>query len=40
MLPETALVKMMWVLAHEQDPEKAAALMVQDLKGELSRRSV
>jgi len=39
MLPETALVKMMWVLANEHDPEKAAALMVQDLKGELSRRS-
>ncbi len=40
MLPETALVKMMWVLGNEQDAEKAVALMVQDLKGELSRRSV
>jgi glutamyl-tRNA(Gln) amidotransferase subunit D len=40
MLPETALVKMMWVLGNEQDAEKAGAMMAQDLRGELSRRSV
>ena len=40
MLPEAALVKMMWVLGNETDPEKAHALMKQDLRGELSRRSV
>jgi glutamyl-tRNA(Gln) amidotransferase subunit D len=40
MLPETALVKMMWVLANEPDGEKARALMKQDLRGELSGRSV
>jgi glutamyl-tRNA(Gln) amidotransferase subunit D len=40
MLPEAALVKMMWVLGNEPEPEKAGALMKQDLRGELSRRSV
>jgi glutamyl-tRNA(Gln) amidotransferase subunit D len=40
MLPEAALVKMMWVLGNEPDPEKAKALMKQDLRGELSRRSI
>jgi len=39
MLPEVALVKMMWVLGNERDPEKAAALMQADLKGECNRRS-
>jgi glutamyl-tRNA(Gln) amidotransferase subunit D len=39
MLPEVALVKMMWVLGNERDPEKAAALMQVDLKGECNRRS-
>jgi glutamyl-tRNA(Gln) amidotransferase subunit D len=39
MLPEVALVKMMWVLGNEQDPEKAASLMQTDLKGESNRRS-
>jgi glutamyl-tRNA(Gln) amidotransferase subunit D len=39
MLPEVALVKQMWVLANEKDPEKAAALMKTDLKGECMRRS-
>jgi len=38
-LPETALVKLMWVLANERDPEKASALMQTDLKGECSVRS-
>jgi glutamyl-tRNA(Gln) amidotransferase subunit D len=39
MLPEVALVKMMWVLANEKDTEKAAILMQADLKGECNRRS-
>jgi len=39
MLPETALVKMMWVLGNEDDYDKAAALMQQDLAGEYNRRS-
>jgi glutamyl-tRNA(Gln) amidotransferase subunit D len=39
MLPEVALVKMMWVLGNERDPEKAALLMQADLKGECNRRS-
>ncbi len=40
MLPETALVKMMWVLGNEDDPDKAARMMKQDLKGEIAARSV
>jgi glutamyl-tRNA(Gln) amidotransferase subunit D len=39
MLPEVALVKMMWVMGNERDPEKAAGLMQTDLKGESNRRS-
>jgi glutamyl-tRNA(Gln) amidotransferase subunit D len=39
LLPEAALVKMMWVLANEKDRKKAAVLMQTDLKGEMSRRS-
>ena len=39
MLPETALVKMMWVLANEKDRKKAAALIQADLKGECMQRS-
>ena len=39
MLAEVALVKQMWVLGNECDPEKAAALMKTDLKGECMRRS-
>jgi glutamyl-tRNA(Gln) amidotransferase subunit D len=39
MLPEVALVKLMWVLGNERDPEQAAALMQKDLKGECNRRS-
>jgi len=39
MLPETALVKMMWVLANEHDRDKAEAMMQADIKGELTRRS-
>jgi len=39
MLPETALVKMMWVLGNEKDRKKAAAMMQENLKGECTRRS-
>jgi glutamyl-tRNA(Gln) amidotransferase subunit D len=39
MLPEAALVKLMWVLGNEVDRKKAAALMQDDLKGECTRRS-
>ena len=39
MIPEAALVKMMWVLGNEQDEEKAARLMKTDLKGECIGRS-
>jgi len=39
MLPEAALVKLMWVLGNEMDRTKAAALMQDDLKGECTRRS-
>ena len=39
MLPEVALVKMMWVLGNERDPERAGSLMQTDLKGESNRRS-
>lgn len=38
-LPETALVKLMWVLANERDPKKARAMMQTDLKGECTTRS-
>ncbi|MDD1693715.1 MAG: Glu-tRNA(Gln) amidotransferase subunit GatD [Methanoregula sp.] len=40
MLPEVALVKMMWVLGNEKNKEKAKVLMQADLKGECNRRSV
>ena len=33
-LPEVALVKMMWVLGNEKDPEKRRRLLSSDLKGE------
>lgn len=37
MLPEAAMVKLMWVLANENDPDKAAELMRSDIRGELGR---
>ena len=40
MLPEVALVKLMWVLANEKNTDKAAVLMQTDLKGECNRRSI
>jgi glutamyl-tRNA(Gln) amidotransferase subunit D len=39
MLPEVALVKLMWVLGNEPDKKRAAAMMQSDLKGECMRRS-
>jgi len=39
MLPEVALVKMMWVLGNGKDPGRAACLMQEDLRGERNRRS-
>ncbi len=39
MLPEAALVKLMWVLGNEKDPERAGELMQTDLAGEIRRRS-
>ncbi|MDD2788989.1 Glu-tRNA(Gln) amidotransferase subunit GatD [Methanoculleus sp.] len=40
MLPEAALVKLMWVLGNEPDPERARRLMQTDLAGEIRRRSI
>ncbi|MDD1681658.1 MAG: Glu-tRNA(Gln) amidotransferase subunit GatD [Methanoregula sp.] len=39
LLPEAALVKLMWVLANAPDKKKAIAMMQEDLKGESTRRS-
>jgi glutamyl-tRNA(Gln) amidotransferase subunit D len=39
LLPEVALVKMMWVLANAPDKKTAAAMMQDNLKGECSPRS-
>jgi glutamyl-tRNA(Gln) amidotransferase subunit D len=38
MLPETALVKLMWVLGRTDSVEKVRELMVTDLRGEISAR--
>jgi glutamyl-tRNA(Gln) amidotransferase subunit D len=40
MLPEAALVKLMWVLGNEPDPERARTLIQTDLAGEIRRRSI
>lgn len=40
MLPEVALVKLMWVLANSKDREEAGRMMTQSLVGEINRRSV
>ncbi len=39
MLPEVALVKLMWVLAQTQNPAEVRQLMQTNIAGELSRRS-
>jgi glutamyl-tRNA(Gln) amidotransferase subunit D len=38
MLPETALVKLMWVLTNAKGPEELRSMMVGSLKGEMSQR--
>lgn len=40
MLPETALVKLMWVLAQTRDLKEARRLFLTNIAGELSNRSV
>ena len=39
-LPEVALVKQMWILGNERDPERAGAMMGTCLKGECGGRSL
>ncbi len=39
MLPETALVKLMWVLAQTEDKDKIQKLFLADVAGELSDRT-
>jgi len=38
MLPETALVKLMWVLAQTSDYEEVRELMQRNIAGELGER--
>jgi glutamyl-tRNA(Gln) amidotransferase subunit D len=38
MLPETAMVKLMWALANSSDPEGTKDLMANNLRGEMSDR--
>ncbi|MDG6251301.1 Glu-tRNA(Gln) amidotransferase subunit GatD [Methanocalculus sp.] len=40
MLPETALVKLMWVLGQTENPDEIRKMMQENLKGEIVRRSV
>ena len=40
MLPETALVKLMWVLANSKSPGEARTLMREDLAGETTERTI
>jgi glutamyl-tRNA(Gln) amidotransferase subunit D len=40
MLPETALVKMMWVLGQTKDGKKAEELLKANIAGELSPRTL
>jgi glutamyl-tRNA(Gln) amidotransferase subunit D len=39
MLPETALVKLMWILAQTQNPEEAKTLLKTNIAGEFSPRT-
>jgi len=39
MLAETAYVKLMWVLGHTSDKEKAREMMLTDYAGEISTKS-
>jgi glutamyl-tRNA(Gln) amidotransferase subunit D len=38
--PETALVKLMWVLGHTKDPKKVREMMLTNIAGEIGKRSV
>lgn len=38
--PETALVKLMWVLGHTKDVKKVKEMMLTNLAGEIGKRSV
>ncbi|MGC8913225.1 MAG: Glu-tRNA(Gln) amidotransferase subunit GatD [Thermoplasmata archaeon] len=38
MLPETAYVKLMWVLAHAKNSEEVRAMMEQNIAGEITER--
>jgi glutamyl-tRNA(Gln) amidotransferase subunit D len=40
MLPETALVKMMWAFGQEKDPEKVREIMLTNVASEFSDRRV
>ena len=39
MIPETAIVKLMWVLAQAKSPEKIRSLMLQTIAGEITERT-
>jgi glutamyl-tRNA(Gln) amidotransferase subunit D len=39
MLPEVALVKLMWLLGENEDKEEISSLIGQDLRGECMKRS-
>jgi glutamyl-tRNA(Gln) amidotransferase subunit D len=39
MLPETALVKLMWVLGQTTDPKRVREMFLQNMAGEISQRS-
>jgi len=39
MLPETAYVKLMWVLAHEKNRDEIEKLMTTNIAGEISERT-
>jgi len=40
MLPETAYVKLGWVLGHTKEPEEAKTMMMQNIAGELSQKQI
>jgi len=40
MLPETAFVKLMFVLGHTKDPEKVEEMMLTNYAGEITERSI
>jgi glutamyl-tRNA(Gln) amidotransferase subunit D len=40
MFPETALVKLMWVLGQTREPEEAKKLLITNIVGEFSSRTL